>query len=121
MAAREFRHSACKLEAAKMPKSRAKKVKPADVPPPSPPGPVPQPAPAPAPAVAVADPDPEPDVILPPPPPPQQAGHSEDTGGDTSDAVSISPIPLKSSRRSLYLVCCPAVNHTFLEACVGRS
>ncbi|XP_051807878.1 FK506-binding protein 5-like [Acanthochromis polyacanthus] len=75
-----------------MPKRSAQKVKPADVPPPSPPAP--QPAPAPAPA-------PEPDVILPPPPPPpQQAGPSEDTGGDTSDAVSVSPIPQEGSRES---------------------
>ena len=118
MAAPKFRHSASRLEAVKMPKSRAKKVKPADVPPPSPPGPAPQPAPAPA--VAAADLDPESDVIL-PPPLPQQASHVEDTGGDTSDAVSVCPIPLEGSRGSLYLVCCPKVHHTFLEACIGSS
>ena len=63
MAAREFRHSASRLQAVKMSKRRVQKVKPADVPPPSPfaPGPAPQSAPA-----AAADPDPEPDVIFPP-------------------------------------------------------
>ena len=89
-AAREFHNSASsKLEVVKMLKSCAMKVNPADVPPPSQPGSAPQSAPAPVPAVA-ANPDPEPDVIL---PPPQQAGHSKYTGGDTSDAVSVSPIP----------------------------
>ena len=74
MAALEFRLSTSRLQAVKMPKHCAQKVMPADVPSPLT---VPQPAPAPA----AADPDPEPDVIL--PPPPQQAGPSEDTGGDT--------------------------------------
>ena len=50
-----------------------------------------------------------------------KAGPSEDTGGDTSDAVSVSPIPLGRLQRSLYLViCCPEV-HTYLEARVGIS
>ena len=81
-----------------MPKRLAKKVKPADVPPP-PPAPGPAPQTAPAPASAAVDPDPEPDIIL-PPPPSQQTGPLEDTGGDTSDALSVSPIPREGSRES---------------------
>ena len=85
-----------------MPKRSAQKVKPADVPPTSPSAPQPASALAAAPGVA-ADPDPEPDVIL---PLPQQAGPSEDTSDDTSDAVSVSPIPREGSRKS------PASSHS---------
>ena len=104
MTACEFRHSTSRLEAVKMPKYRAQRVKPAYVPPlfPSASGPAPKPAPATAPAAAAAvaaDPDPKADVIH-PPPPPQQAAPSEDTGGDTAEAVSVSPILRGGSRES---------------------
>ena len=102
----EFRHSTSRLEAVKMPKYLAQRVKPAYVPPlfPSASGPAPKPAPATAPAAAAAaavaaDPDPKPDVIH-PPPPPQQAAPSKDTSGDTADAVSVSPILRGGSRES---------------------